>query len=89
MADVKIVMTAHGRGEVFIDGARVPGVCAVSFSAGVGSRNEVRITVLASSASIEGPAYVENLSRPWWRRVINNIIRAANEELPSGSKPPL
>jgi len=39
MHKAKIVMSGHGRGEVFLDGVKVPDVKQVSFDAGVDKTN--------------------------------------------------
>lgn len=72
MADVKIVMTDHGRGEVFIDGAEVPNVQAIAFEgSAVSSRpNRLALTLLSETVSIEGPANVVRPRLPWWKRLL-------------------
>ena len=56
MADFKILMTAHGRGEVFMDGQKIMGVVAVEFRARTDSMNEVILTLHADTVELEGPA---------------------------------
>lgn len=58
MANVKIVMSGHGRGEVFIDGHRIECVYAVEFNARTNERNEVCLTLIPKAVEIEGPADV-------------------------------
>jgi len=58
MADVKIVMTAHKRGQVFVDGHEIPRVFAIEFSAAANSLTEVRLTLRPEVVEIEGPADV-------------------------------
>lgn len=53
MPNVRIVLTSHGRGEVFIDGAPVTGVTAIGVRAGVEATNRVTLTLLANEVTIE------------------------------------
>lgn len=85
MADVKIVMTEHGRGDVFVDGRKVDGVRAVEFSGAVDRRNEVRLTLLTKTVSIEGPAELAQKKVPLWRRILMHPL--FGEGLP-GPPPP-
>ena len=59
MANVKIVMTDHGRGSVFVDGVKINPVRAVEFRAEAdGSCNRVTLTLIPEQVEIEGPADV-------------------------------
>lgn len=55
MANVKIVMTAHGRGEVSVDGVKQERVKSVLFESTADGLNVVRITqdVVADKVEIE------------------------------------
>lgn len=63
MSHVRIVMTDHGRGKVFIDGHEVLGVRSVFFDAAAesGRHNSVLLTLTSRSVEIEGPAEVDPL----------------------------
>lgn len=61
MRNFKIVMTGPGRGEVFMDGEKVEGVRAVSFSAEVGESNSVILTFNAAAVEVEGLADVTTI----------------------------
>lgn len=76
MSHVRIVMTGHGRGEVFVDGHRVDGVRSIRFEAGAdrNSVNEVVMTLVSKSAEIGGPARIVTLSHSW-------LLRQAHNEL--------
>lgn len=50
---VKVVMTAHGRGEVYLDGEKVGAVREITFEAGVNQPNRVLLEVIAESIEIE------------------------------------
>lgn len=52
--NVRVQMTGHGRGEVFIDGQKVPGVKAVEVMAAVDQLNEVRLTLMPHTIEVEG-----------------------------------
>lgn len=54
MAHLKLVLTGHGRGEVFLDGKRVENVTGVNVNACVGSMNEVKITMICDQIEVEG-----------------------------------
>lgn len=59
MARIKIVMTGHGDGTVFVDGNKVEMVSAIDFHADAsGGGNILTLTMLAGSVEIEGPAEV-------------------------------
>lgn len=57
-SSIRIVMTSHGKGEVFLDGRKVQHVTGVEFSSGVDRVNTVTLTVRASHVEIEGSALV-------------------------------
>lgn len=75
MSKVRIVMTGHGRGEVFVDGAKIPAVVAVSASVRAGPHdqeelNTVRIELQPESIEIEGEfevTTIESASREFRR----------------------
>ena len=56
---VRVVMTAHGRGEVFVDGQKIKGVKSLSFSAAVDSPNLLNLTIGAEQVEIDGVACVD------------------------------
>lgn len=53
---VRIVMSGHGQGDVFVDGVKQERVVSVKFEAAVGDANLVTITqqVFADNVEIEG-----------------------------------
>lgn len=53
-SNVSIKMTDHGRGEVYLNGEKVPGVKAVSISVGVGEVNELTLTIMPTKIDVEG-----------------------------------
>lgn len=59
MSHVRIVLTGHGRGEVFVDGEQVHRVRRIAFKFDAGDkRNEVVLTINPQTVEIEGPADV-------------------------------
>lgn len=60
-AEVKIVMHAHGRGEVFVDGQKMSGVRAVRFSSEVDQTNRVTLELIAERVEIGGVADVTHI----------------------------
>jgi hypothetical protein len=73
MSHVRIVMTGHARGEVFIDGVKAEGVVAVTFSSRIEQANLLTLEMLAAQVEVEGPATVSceppfppNETVPWW-----------------------
>lgn len=62
-SSVRIKMTEHGRGEVFINGERVPHVVSVKFEAGVDEVNSVSILLNPRKVELESEITVvaENL----------------------------
>lgn len=64
MADIRIVMTGHGRGEVFVGGVKVEKVRKIEFSSEPACTNEVRVTIIPETVEIEGPAEVSRLPPP-------------------------
>ncbi len=70
--NVSIKMTKHGRGEVFLNGEKVPGVKAVTMSAGVDEVNEVRLTIMPSSIDIEGLFDVSTIESDVREYIVSN-----------------
>lgn len=61
MSHVRIVMSDHCRGEVFVDGMKLEGVVSVEFHASAAKRgdlNRVLIALAPARVEIEGPAAV-------------------------------
>lgn len=56
MDKFKIVLTGHGRGEVWRNGEPVTGVRGVTVRAGVGELNIVTLELFAAEVEIVGPA---------------------------------
>lgn len=54
--NVRIVLQALGRGEVFLDDKKIEGVMGLDFSAGAGKLNTLTLTLCVDKATIEGPA---------------------------------
>ena len=59
---VRIVMSAHGQGAVFIDGVEVTDVRRVEVTAGVDETSRVTLELLASSVEFEGVADVTTIA---------------------------
>lgn len=58
-ADVRIVLTGHGRGEVYLDGEKIDKVRRLKFTAGVGEGpNLLELEICAERVEIIGPAEV-------------------------------
>lgn len=61
MRNFKIVMTAPGQGDVFMDGEKVEGVKAVEFRAGVGQTSMVTLTFNAAEVEIEAEVEITTI----------------------------
>lgn len=63
MSNIRIVMTGHGRGEVFVDGVKINKVTAVEFraSAGEGELNTLSLSFAPTHVKVEGEADVTNI----------------------------
>lgn len=59
MDKFKIVLSAHGRGEVWRNGELVRGVRSVEVRACVGELNIITLELFAAEVEIEGPAELE------------------------------
>lgn len=53
-AEVRVVLTGHGRGEVFINGEKMPCVRKVSIAAEAGNTNTVAIEINATTVDFIG-----------------------------------
>lgn len=58
---IRIVMSAHGRGEVYVDGVKIDRVRGFSFIAAVGECNRMLLDIVAARVEIEGPADVTDI----------------------------
>lgn len=58
-SSIRIVMSSHGRGEVFIDGEKVKHVTGVEFSGSWNKSNTVTLTLSSPNIQVEGPALVQ------------------------------
>lgn len=54
MSIVKIVMSNHGRGEVFVDGAKLIGVKELSLKCAVGEANELTLKMIPDKIEVSG-----------------------------------
>lgn len=61
MDKFKIVLSAHGRGEVWRNGEKVKGVRSVTVRAGVDQLNVVTLELFAPDVEIEGAADIKDL----------------------------
>jgi hypothetical protein len=52
---VKIVMTGHGRGEIFIDGIKVPNTLGFAIESMAGETNKLSLQLLPARIEVEGP----------------------------------
>ena len=64
MKHCRIVMTGHGEGEVFIDGAKVEDVVACTFKSRVREPNTVTLELLAQTVEIEAGTETDRGERP-------------------------
>lgn len=64
MAKVRIVLTKHGRGEVYLDDAKLPGVRALYVSAEVDATNRVTLEFVPDQIEIEGEFDVSTVESP-------------------------
>lgn len=55
MHNFRIVLTAPGRGEVWMDGEKVQHVTSVEVRAAVNEINTVKLTFNAGNVEVEGP----------------------------------
>lgn len=58
MNNVRIVMTGHGQGEVWLDGERVEGITEIGFRASANGLNELRLSFNVQEVEIEGPVEI-------------------------------
>lgn len=56
---IKVEMSEHGRGRVFIDGEEVEGVIALQFSTRANGKNVLLLELCADRLEISGPGEVE------------------------------
>lgn len=54
MAKVRLVMTGHGLGELFIDNARVDGVTAVTIGVRAGDKNTIMVEIVHPTIEVIG-----------------------------------
>lgn len=59
MDKYRIVMTGHGRGEVFRNGEKLERVTRVEFSAGVQEMNTVTLTFHADEVEVDAEAVAQ------------------------------
>lgn len=55
-ADVRIEMSAHGVGRVFVNDRELKGVVRVEFSAAHGQPNTCTLSLIPEKVTIQGPA---------------------------------
>lgn len=51
---VRIVLTGHGRGNVWVDGQEIQGIIRIFVQAGMGDKNLITLNVVSSNIEIEG-----------------------------------
>jgi len=56
--EIRIQMTGPCRGKVWVNGEEMTGVIAIEFSAGLDRINTVRLSLIAKTVIITGPAEV-------------------------------
>lgn len=54
MAKVRLVMENHGLGQLFIDGARVDGVTAVTIGVRAGETNSIMVEIVQPTIEVIG-----------------------------------
>ena len=59
MSELRIELTSHGRGQVWLDGELIP-VSAVQFEAGVDRANEATLTLAPQRVTITAPAKIRH-----------------------------
>lgn len=62
MSNVKVVMSGHGRGELHIDGVKVPGLVKASVHLKAGKPNRVCLELFADEVEFEGECEVTCLA---------------------------
>ena len=70
-AYLKVVMTDHGRGEVWLNGHLMPNVLAVEFCTAAGEANRAKVTLLTPNIEMSGTV---DLLAPYTRL---NIFKSA------------
>jgi hypothetical protein len=63
MSELRIEMTSHGRGNVWLDGELIQ-VSAVQFEAAVDRANEATLTLLPHRVTITAPAKIRHPAPP-------------------------
>jgi hypothetical protein len=58
-SSVEINMHGHGRGEVFVDGVKVPRVKSFTVAGAVDTANSITLTLVPDSIKFAGPAVIE------------------------------
>lgn len=74
--EVRIEMTGHGLGKVFIDGHEVEGVRTVKFVARGGVTNRVEIELAPKVVKVVGPADVTQFGDVEKQDLIPNVVHA-------------
>lgn len=59
-ANFRVVMTGHGRGEVFVNGVQMPGVTAVTLRVGHDQLNVVTLEMCIPAIEFDGPVSLES-----------------------------
>lgn len=59
MSKVRIVVTGHGRGEVYVDDVRVEKLTGFKVECGVGEINRLHLSMIVDEIEFEGEAVVE------------------------------
>lgn len=78
MSHVRIVMTDHGRGEVFVDGQQLDRVRAIQFEADAAwprTVNTVVLTLVPEKVDIECPAEIIAADATWKLRLTRKLRR--------------
>lgn len=60
-AEVRVVLTGHARGEVLINGEKIPGVRKLAISAALDQTNTVNLEITAKSVEFVGVADVTTI----------------------------
>lgn len=60
--NVRIVMTNHGEGEVFLDGVQLEGVYAASLQVAAKGQNVVTLELRPQRVTVEGPFEVNEMT---------------------------
>lgn len=80
MIKARIVMTAPGRGEVFIDGIKVPHLNAFSLECKAGEYNKLRLELFAEEVEFEGEVDTTCIDSSETEHAVTKIVGLVSHE---------